>query len=80
MSTCKPTLALPLRTRSEAPGSIYIPNPRPAQPSGQPKSQRKPSMSRNLIQRLYGAFTVIAVCGLLSPLLVASLTFTGAPV
>ena len=37
-------------------------------------------MSRNLIHRLYGAFTAIAICGLLSPLVVASLTFVGASV
>jgi len=35
-------------------------------------------MSRYIPQRIYGVFTAIAICILLSPLLVASLTFTGA--
>lgn len=76
MPTRETTLAQPLRSRSEAPGSIYSPIPRPAQPSGQPTPERNEPMSRK-ISRLYGLFTTIAICGLISPLLAASLTFAG---
>ena len=70
---------LPFRIRSDAAGSIYVPAAAPEQPTHQPKSQRRSSMSRSLSQRLYGFFTVVAVFGLLSPFVMASVTFSGVP-
>ena len=78
MTALQSTLALPLRNRPEAPGSIYIPMPRLAQPGAQSQQSRTRTMSRN-IQRLYGVFTMIAVAGLLSPLVMASATFATVP-
>src|SRR5262249_568121 len=77
MSTQTSTLAQPLRSRSEAPGSIYIPTARPAQPRRQSQPKGRQRMSGFVRERIYGLFTAIAICGLLSPLAVASLTFAG---
>lgn len=77
MTTQTTTLAQPLHSRSEAAGSIYIAMPCPAQPSGQSQSKRNQAMSRIVLERLYGVFSAIAICGLLSPLVMASLIFAG---
>jgi hypothetical protein len=68
MATRNPTLAQPPRSRSEAPGSIYIAIP-----------ARRP-VTHYLRKRLYGVLTALAVGSLLSPLLAAALTFAGASV
>ena len=72
-------LTPPLRARTAPQGSIYIPVARPAQPISHPSIQRSRPVRRPFIQRLYGVFTVIAVCGLISPLIVATLTFPVVP-
>jgi hypothetical protein len=79
MTIFKPAMALPLRSRSDVQGPNYSPTPRPAQPSGQSKPERKQPMSRYNRQRLYGVFTAVAFFSLLSPLVVASVTFATVP-
>jgi len=79
MPICKPTLALPLRSQFEVPGSNHIRIPRPAQPAGQPDPKGRQPMSRYRLQRLYGVFTAVAIVSLLSPLVMASATFMTIP-
>jgi len=86
MSTQTRTFVLPFAIHSDAKGSIYIPSKAPAQPAAQPFSQRTCTMShhpslraRSLSQRIDRVLTVVAMCGLLSPLLVGSFMFVVTP-
>jgi hypothetical protein len=75
MNSQASTTVLPLRSRSEAPGSIFIAFPEPARPARQTSTKRNFPMTRSLTQRLDAAFSSIAMFGLLSPLLLASVMF-----
>jgi hypothetical protein len=75
MNPSSTTSVLPPRSRSEAPGSIFIPLAEPAQLARQTATERNVPMSRNLSQRLDTAFSTIAMFGLLSPLVLASVMF-----
>jgi hypothetical protein len=79
MSTRTSTFVLPFRIHSDVSGSIYIPSASPAQPVQQLNSKRSFPMSRNLSQRIDRILTVVAMCGLLSPLLVGSFMFVVTP-
>jgi hypothetical protein len=62
---------------------VIAPDHTPGQPHAQQdeplKTKRKTLSSHTLTNHLYGMCTVIATTGLLSPLLVASLTFGAIP-
>ena len=75
MPTQTRTFVPPFRLRSDAAGSTHTLFQAPAQPADQLKSQRSLPMFRNLCQRLDRAMTAVAMCGLLSPLLVGSFMF-----
>jgi hypothetical protein len=69
------TAVLPPRSRSEASGSILIAFPQPAQPAGQPSPKRNFPMLRTLTQRLDAVLSTLAMFGMLSPLVLASVMF-----
>ena len=79
MPTAILTSALPLRSPSAANGSVYIAFTGPALPARKTQSQRKTSMPKFLSQRLDRALTTVAMFGLLSPLVLASLMVVVTP-
>ena len=79
MPTKTRTFVLPFRIHSDALGSTYIPFASPARPADQLNSKRNFPMSRNFSQRIDRILTVVAMCGLLSPLLVGSFMFVVTP-
>jgi hypothetical protein len=80
MQTLNPTFAALPQGRSEAPGSIYIPITGSMQPTRPATPGRRLGRGRFLSQRYDAVLSVLAMMGLLSPLVLGSLMFAATSV
>jgi hypothetical protein len=75
MQTLSSTSVLASRGPFEAPGSVYIALPAPAQRTPASKAQGRRRMSGAFSQRFDATLTTLAMMGLLSPLVLGSALF-----